>query len=141
MSYNLRDAPETNKLVLDMTYILDKINEDEKILELRKTDYDKYMDYICEIKEFQPFIEKYFTLFMMITSPEPPPFEIIEMLIDYKAQVELKLITQEQADKEIAEFMNEKFIYSKFGGKLNFEKEIIKRQKQYRNQNNQQKRF
>ena len=33
------------------------------------------------------------------------------------------------ADKYIAEYMNERFIYSKFGGKENFEKTIIERNK------------
>lgn len=139
MEFNLRDAPETYKLVSDMTYIIDRINDDEEIIKLRKTDYNKFMDYICEIKEFQPFIDKYFNLFMMITSPDPPPFEIIEMFINYKAKVELGKMTQEEADKEIADYMNEKFIYSKFGGKEKFEKEILKRAKQ--NRNNPQKRF
>ena len=139
MEFNLRDAPETYKLVSDMTYIIDRINDDEEIIKLRKTDYNKFMDYICEIKEFQPFIDKYFNLFMMITSPDPPPFEIIEMFINYKAKVELGKMTQEEADKEIADYMNEKFIYSKFGGKEKFEKEILKRAKQ--NKNNPQKRF
>lgn len=139
MEFNLRDAPETYKLVSDMTYIIDRINDDEEIIKLRKTDYNKFMDYICEIKEFQPFIDKYFNLFMMITSPDPPPFEIIEIFINYKAKVELGKMTQEEADKEIADYMNEKFIYSKFGGKEKFEKEILKRAKQ--NRNNPQKRF
>lgn len=139
MEFNLRDAPETYKLVSDMTYIIDRINDDEEIIKLRKTDYNKFMDYICEIKDFQPFIDKYFNLFMMITSPDPPPFEIIEMFINYKAKVELGKMTQEEADKEIADYMNEKFIYSKFGGKEKFEKEILKRAKQ--NRNNPQKRF
>lgn len=130
MEYNLRDAVKTNKMVSDMTNIINKINEDEEIIKLRQTDYNKYMDYICELKEFQPFINEYFNLFMMITSPEPPPFEIIKMFIDYKAKIELGLIKQEDADKEIAEYMNERFIYSKFGGKLNFEKEIFKRARQ-----------
>ena len=139
MEFNLRDAPETYKLVSDMTNIIDRINDDEEIIKLRKTDYNKFMDYICEIKDFQPFIDKYFNLFMMITSPDPPPFEIIEMFINYKAKVELGKMTQEEADKEIADYMNEKFIYSKFGGKEKFEKEILKRAKQ--NRNNPQKRF
>ena len=38
-------------------------------------------------------------------------------------------LTQEEADKYIAEYMNERFIYSKFGGKENFEKTIIERNK------------
>lgn len=130
MEYNLKDAKETYKMVSDMTYIINKINDDNKIMKLRKSDYNKYMDYICEIKEFQPFIEKYFNLFMMITSPEPPPFEIIEMFIDYKAKIELGLIQQKDADEKVKEYMNEKFIYSKFGGKLNFEKEILKKARQ-----------
>lgn len=129
MDYQLKDAKETYKMVSDMTDIINKINEDETIINLRKTDYNKYMDYICEIKEFQPFIDKYFNLFMMITSPEPPPFEIIEMFINYKAKIELGIIKQEEADEEIKEYMNERFIYSKFGGKINFEKEMLKKAK------------
>ena len=69
---------------------------------------------------------------MMLISTVPMPFEVINMFITYKAKVETGRITQKQADEEIAEYMNNKFIYSKYGGKDNFIKEMIKRNKQKR---------
>ena len=51
------------------------------------------------------------------------------MFIIYKAKVETGRLKQEEADRYIAEYMNERFIYSKFGGKENFEKTIIERNK------------
>lgn len=124
LDFDLAEAPETNKFVSDMTDIITTINTDPKIIELRKTNYKAFEDYVFEIEEFKPFIDKHFKFFMMLISPIPPPFEILNTIIIYKAKVETGRISQEQADKEIAEYMNEMFIYSKYGGKENFEKEM-----------------
>ena len=67
----------------------------------------------------------------LLISPIPPDFDVISMFIIYKAKVETGRLTQEEADKYIAEYMNERFIYSKFGGKENFEKTIIERNKKW----------
>lgn len=132
LDFDLSEAPITNKFVSDMTNIVDRINTDPEIIKLRQTNYKEFEDYVFNIEEFKPFIEEYFNFFMMLISPVPMPFEVINMFITYKAKVETKRITQKQADEEIAEYMNNKFIYSKYGGKDNFIKEMIKRNKQKR---------
>lgn len=132
LDFDLSEAPITNKFVSDMTNIIERINTDPEIIKLRQTNYKEFEDYVFNIEEFKPFIEEYFNFFMMLISPVPMPFEIINMFITYKAKVETGRITQKQADEEIAEYMNNKFIYSKYGGKDNFIKEMIKRNKQKR---------
>lgn len=132
LDFNLSEAPITNKFVSDMTSIIERINTDPEIIKLRQTNYKEFEDYVFNIEEFKPFIEEYFNFFMMLISPVPMPFEVINMFITYKAKVETGRITQKQADEEIAEYMNNKFIYSKYGGKNNFIKEMIKRNKQKR---------
>ena len=132
LDFELSEAPITNKFVSDMTSIIERINTDPEIIKLRQTNYKEFEDYVFNIEEFKPFIEEYFNFFMMLISPVPMPFEIINMFITYKAKVETGRITQKQADEEIAEYMNNKFIYSKYGGKDNFIKEMIKRNKQKR---------
>lgn len=132
LDFELSEAPITNKFVSDMTNIIERINTDPEIIKLRQTNYKEFEDYVFNIEEFKPFIEEYFNFFMMLISPVPMPFEIINMFITYKAKVETGRITQKQADEEIAEYMNNKFIYSKYGGKDNFIKEMIKRNKQKR---------
>lgn len=132
LDFDLSEAPITNKFVSDMTSIIERINTDPEIIKLRQTNYKEFEDYVFNIEEFKPFIEEYFNFFMMLISPVPMPFEIINMFITYKAKVETGRITQKQADEEIAEYMNNKFIYSKYGGKDKFIKEMIKRNKQKR---------
>ena len=132
LDFDLSEAPITNKFVSDMTSIIERINTDPEIIKLRQTNYKEFEDYVFNIEEFKPFIEEYFNFFMMLISPVPMPFEVINMFITYKAKVETGRITQKQADEEIAEYMNNKFIYSKYGGKNNFIKEMIKRYKQKR---------
>lgn len=129
LDFDLSEAPETNKFVNDLTNILNKINSDNHLCKLRKTNYNNFINEVFNIEEFKPFIDKYFNLFRLLISPEPPDFDVINMFIVYKAKVETKRLTQEEADKYIAEYMNERFIYSKFGGKKNFEKTIIERNK------------
>ena len=132
LDFDLSEAPITNKFVSDMTNIIERINTDPEIIKLRQTNYKEFENYVFNIEEFKPFIEEYFNFFMMLISPVPMPFEVINMFITYKAKVETGRITQKQADEEIAEYMNNKFIYSKYGGKDNFIKEMIKRNKQKR---------
>ena len=132
LDFDLSEAPETNKFVNDLTDILNKINSDNHLCKLRNNDYDKFISEVFNIEEFKPFIDKYFNLFRLLISPIPPDFDVISMFIIYKAKVETGRITQKQADEEIAEYMNNKFIYSKYGGKDNFIKEMIKRNKQKR---------
>ena len=132
LDFELSEAPITNKFVSDMTNIIERINTDPEIIKLRQTNYKEFEDYVFNIEEFKPFIEEYFNFFMMLISPVPMPFEVINMFITYKSKVETGRITQKQADEEIAEYMNNKFIYSKYGGKDNFIKEMIKRNKQKR---------
>ena len=132
LDFELSEAPITNKFVSDMTNIIERINTDPEIIKLRQTNYKEFEDYVFNIEEFKPFIEEYFNFFMMLISPVPMPFEIINMFITYKAKVETGRITQKQADEEIAEYMNNKFIYSKYGGKDYFFIEMIKRYTQKR---------
>lgn len=129
LDFDLSEAPETNKFVNDLTDILNKINSDNHLCKLRNNDYNKFINEVFSIEEFKPFIDKYFNLFRLLISPIPPDFDVISMFIIYKAKVETGRLTQEEADKYIAEYMNERFIYSKFGGKKNFEKTIIERNK------------
>lgn len=129
LDFDLSEAPETNKFVNDLTDILNKINSDNHLCKLRKNNYNKFINEVFSIEEFKPFIDKYFNLFRLLISPTPPDFDVISMFIVYKAKVETGRLTQEEADKYIAEYMNERFIYSKFGGKENFEKTIIERNK------------
>lgn len=129
LDFDLSEAPETNKFVNDLTNILNKINSDTHLCKLRNSDYDKFISEVFNIEEFKPFIDKYFNLFRLLISPIQPDLDVITMFIIYKAKVETGRLKQEEADKYIAEYMNERFIYSKFGGKENFEKTIIERNK------------
>lgn len=129
LDFDLSEAPETNKFVNDLTNILNKINSDTHLCKLRNKDYDKFISEVFNIEEFKPFIDKYFNLFRLLISPIQPDLDVITMFIVYKAKVETGRLKQEEADRYIAEYMNERFIYSKFGGKENFEKTIIERNK------------
>lgn len=129
LDFDLSEAPETNKFVNDLTNILNKINSDTHLCKLRNNDYDKFISEVFNIEEFKPFIDKYFNLFRLLISPTQPDLDVITMFIIYKAKVETGRLKQEEADRYIAEYMNERFIYSKFGGKENFEKTIIERNK------------
>lgn len=136
-SFDLTKAPKTKQFVDEFINVIDTLTSNKELMELKRTDYNKFLNDVFEVKEFQPFIDNYFNFFMLLISNEKPPFEIINMFIYYKVKIELNEITQEQADKEIAEYMNNKFIYSKFGGKRNFERTIINKH----HKNTKQKRF
>lgn len=129
LDFNLAEAPKTERVVATITELVDYITSNEEIIKLRLTNYEAFEKKISDDDRFKQFIDEYYNLFRMLVSPNPPPVEIMEMFIAYMAKVETGRMTQKQADEEIAEYMNERFIYSKFGGKENFEKEIIRRHK------------
>ena len=123
MNFTKETAPETFKLIEDIEYIIKELSND-KLKKLKQDNYDKFKDLVFERKDFHEFIDKYFNVFMLLISKEKIPFDILNKLINMKGLIESGQITQNNADKEVYELMNDKYIYSLYGSKENFEKHI-----------------
>lgn len=123
MNFTKESAPETFKLIEDIGYIIKELS-DNKLKLLKKKDYEKFKDVVFEREDFHDFIEKYFNVFMILISKEKIPFDMLNKLILMKGMIESGQITQDKADKEIYELMNDKYIYSLYGSKENFENHI-----------------
>lgn len=123
MNFDKNNAPETFKLLNDMTYIINELSKDELKL-LKNKDYDKFKDLVFEREDFHEFIDNYFNIFMLLISKEKIPFDILMNLINMKGLIESGQIKQNEADKIVYENLNDKYIYSKYGSKENFENHI-----------------
>lgn len=123
MNITKENAPITYKLINDMGYIISELSKNE-LRNLKQSNYEKFKDIVFERKDFHDFIDNYFNIFMLLISKEKIPFDILNKLIMMKGLIESGQLDQNTADKEIYEFMNNKYIYSKFGSKEKFEEHI-----------------
>lgn len=122
---DLTNAPETQQIINKIIEIIEYSLED-KILDMKLNNYTQYADHMFEKVEFQDFINKYFSLFTLLVDKTLPPIELLYLILSKKAELESGKITQKGADDSISDFVGNKFIYSKYGGKDNFEKQLKK---------------
>lgn len=126
---DLSNAPETKKIVIKIIEIIQYMVTEE-IVCLKKLNYQSFNDHMYEKEEFQDFIDKYFSLFTILIGEKIPSFKMLSIIIATKAKVETGELLETDANNLITEFMNNKFIYSKYGGKENFENYIKNKHKE-----------
>lgn len=123
MNFNKDNAPNTCKLIDDIHYILSELSKDD-LKELKKNNYELFKDKVFEREDFHDFIDNYFNVFMLLISKDKIQFDMLFKLINMKGLIESGQLNQNSADKEVYELMNDKYIYSLYGSKENFEKHI-----------------
>lgn len=121
-------TPKTFKFLKDFEYMMNLLTQPD-IIAIKQKDYNEFMNMFYERDDTKDFVDKHPTFFLMLVSGNLLPYEVLEMFINNMALVETNKITQQDADKIIAEYMNNKFIYSKYGGKDKFEKFIKNKHK------------
>ena len=124
MNFNKDNAPITCKLINDIEYILSELNKDD-LKKLKYDNYELFKDTVFERNDFHEFIDNYFNVFMLLIDKNKVPFDILYKLINFKGLIEAGQLNQNEADNMVYDFMNDKYIYSKFGSKENFEKHIL----------------
>ena len=124
MNFNKDNAPITCKLINDIEYILSELNKDD-LKKLKYDNYELFKDTVFERNDFHEFIDNYFNVFMLLIDKNKVPFDILYKLINFKGLIEAGQLNQIDADNMVYDFMNDKYIYSKFGSKENFEKHIL----------------
>jgi len=112
---------KTKELIEKITEILNYCNSDE-MKELKKKNKMEYEDKILE--KYKNFADNKFKLVMSLIYSDNISFSILKVYFKIMGLVEMGTISQEYGDELVAEYMNEKYIYSKYGGKENFEKFI-----------------
>jgi hypothetical protein len=127
--YNAFDDPELDKnaipnienLLDNVIKLVEFVNTDEMI-QLQEKDPFRFENTV-EAK-FDKFADKHYRIFKLLIEKdnrEEKLFRLIEMFTRLKKIKENK-IDIEQENKKYIEELNEEFIYSKHGGKENFEK-------------------
>jgi hypothetical protein len=127
-----RDAPLDAKAIPDIEQLLDKIldflnyinKEDMQKLEATdKIEFDKHLN-----DRFNDFSEKHYSIFKMLLDNENRATNVAKLfdMLSKLKQVKMGRLDIHQADKDFQEELNNKFLYPKFGGKEQFEKEILK---------------
>lgn len=124
LNYNLdiKKAPNTNKFLTDLTNFLTEINKPEYKKLLDNKEYDKVED-LLEIKFKNLFIYNY-ALISAFIRDEISDFNLITKMINLMILIETKQIHKDVADECMKEIINNMYIYSKFGGKEEFEKKM-----------------
>jgi len=127
-----RDAPLDAKAIPDIEQLLDKILDflnyinKENMQKLEATDkieFDKHLN-----DRFNDFSEKHYSIFKMLLDNENRATNVAKLfdMLSKLKQVKMGRLDIHQADKDFQEELNNKFLYPKFGGKEQFEKEILK---------------
>jgi hypothetical protein len=127
-----RDAPLDAKAIPDIEQLLDKILDflnyinKESMQKLEATDkieFDKHLN-----DRFNDFSEKHYSIFKMLLDNENRATNVAKLfdMLSKLKQVKMGRLDIHQADKDFQEELNNKFLYPKFGGKEQFEKEILK---------------
>ena len=112
-------CPKTKEMIEKITEILNYCNSKE-MKELKEKNKMEYEDKVLE--KYKNFADNKFKLVMSLIYSENMPFNVLKVYFKIMGLIEMKTISQEYGDELIAEYMNEKYIYSQYGGKENFEK-------------------
>ena len=112
-------CPKTKEMIEKITEIINYCNSEE-MKELKKKNKMEYEDKVLE--KYKTFADNKFKLVMSLIYSENMPFSVLKVYFKIMGLIEMKTISQEYGDELIAEYMNEKYIYSQYGGKENFEK-------------------
>ena len=131
----IRDAPLDAKAIPDIEKLLDNILNflnyinQESMQELEATnkiEFDQHLN-----THFNDFSEKHYSIFKMLLDSENRATNIAKLfdMLSKLKQVKMGRLDIHQADRDFQEELNNKFLYPKFGGKEQFEKEILKNKK------------
>ena len=120
--------PDIEKLLDDVLNFLNYINQEsmQEFEATNKIEFEQHLNI-----HFNEFSEKHYSIFKMLLDSENRINNIaklFEMLSKLK-QVKMGQINIQQADKDFQEELNSKFLYPKFGGKEQFEKQILQKNK------------
>lgn len=119
---DIKKAPKANQFLKDLTDFIDELNKQKYQNWIKIGNYEKVED---EMEKLFPnlFICNY-ALISAIIRNQIDDFSMITKMINLMILIETQQITKEEANEYMKELLNSKFIYSKFGGKENFEKTI-----------------
>jgi hypothetical protein len=119
INVDFNKCPKTKEMIEKITEILNYCNSEE-MKELKKRNKMEYEDKVLE--KYKNFADNKFKLVMSLIYSDNTPFSVLKVYFKIMGLIEMKTISQEYGDELIAEYMNEKYIYSQYGGKENFEK-------------------
>ena len=122
MDLDLSKAPNTKRFIKELTDYI-KFLESEKIKIYRDKKKFKEIEDIV-IDRYPELAAKNFALISALMRGEIKDFSILNKMINLMILIETKQINPDVANECMKETLNEMFIYSKFGGKEQFEKTI-----------------
>lgn len=115
---------DVDKMIGYITEILTECNKEEN-LNLQRSNKEKYEQVMEE--KFQDFALQYYSIFRKVISGES--LDTLFYFLEHITMIKQGETTLDNAEKKLGEELAEEHIYSKFGGKHNFEKAMKKQQK------------
>jgi hypothetical protein len=120
------EIPDVDKLIGYVISFLEYINTEE-MQKLENDDpiaFEKHLD-----NKFSDFTLRYYTTFKLLLDKENRESNIARLLELFEKfkKVQTAEKTMDNAWDEYTEDLNTRYIYSKFGGKKNFEKGLLKK--------------
>lgn len=126
--------PDIEKLIDSVITFLQYINTEEmQKMEIADPHaFEKHLD-----NKFSEFTLRYYTVFKLLLDKPNRENNVARMLEIFQNlnRVKNSEKTMDRAYDEFIDEVNDEFIYSKYGGKDNFEKEMIKQNKLKQNKN------
>lgn len=120
------DIPELKYVIDTITDILEYMMDDniKKIKKENKEEYD-----IKIYEKYREFGDKYYTLFSLILDDNIDKISNLVMMLNTLSMVRTGQISMETANEYVREELSKTYIYSVFGGKKEFERTIMSRNK------------
>ena len=126
LSSDVNNSPDLKYVVNTLTQIFEVITTDEMI-NMKNTNREQYEQILHD--QFTEFCDKYYSLFSVILDGEFDSMTHLVMMIKTLCLVKSGQITMDTAYAHIREELSNQYIYPQFGGKKEFEKTIMSRNK------------
>jgi hypothetical protein len=128
MKSEAQEIADLDKLTTELVGFLEYINKPE-MEQLESTDHTAFVHHLES--KFDEFVNLYYPIFKLLTDPDSRTKrdENITRLIDMIDLLTKIKAGQKDMDKSYEEFkegLNQEYIYSKYGSKENFEREMLK---------------
>lgn len=128
-SYDLdiKKAPKANQFLTDLTNFIIELNKQKYQNWIKIGNYEKVENELE--KKFQNLFIHNYALISALIKNEIDDLNMITKMINLMILVETKQIFKNEANEYMKELLNDLYVYSKFGGKENFEKTIKEKHK------------
>jgi hypothetical protein len=122
------EIPDVEKLIEHVINLLQYINTDEmqQFEDNDPTGFETHLD-----NKFSDFTARYYTVFKLLLDKPNRHANVARMLELFQnlSKVKNSEKSMDTVYEEYTEVINNEFIYSKYGGKANFEREMMKQKK------------